>query len=159
TAPVGSTEAIVSPGTPTTNPVSGVSVSDQRSDGELLSAPYPVGVTFITRTVTDSVGLASSCTRRITVNSDACAGDTTPPTITAPPNLNLSTPDGTLGQCGFVVGESTLGTPTASDNCIFNVTRTGVPAGNFFPVGTTTITYIVTDGAGLSTTATQTVTI
>jgi hypothetical protein len=39
------------------------------------------------------------------------------------------------------------------------VTRTGVPAGNFFPVGTTTVTWTATDASGLTATATQTVTI
>jgi len=39
------------------------------------------------------------------------------------------------------------------------VVRTGVPAGNIFPVGTTTVTYTATDTAGNSTQATQTVTV
>jgi hypothetical protein len=39
------------------------------------------------------------------------------------------------------------------------VERSGVPSGNLFPVGTTTITYTATDGAGNSTPATQTVTV
>ncbi len=39
------------------------------------------------------------------------------------------------------------------------VTRSGVPAGNLFAVGTTTITYKAVDAAGNTTTLTQTVTI
>jgi hypothetical protein len=39
------------------------------------------------------------------------------------------------------------------------VTRTGVPAGNNFPAGTTTITYSATDAHGNTGTATQTVTV
>ena len=51
-------------------------------------------------------------------------------------------------------------TATANDNCPgFVVTRTGVPAGNNFPVGTTTITYRVTDRVGNFTEDTQTVTV
>src|SRR5207302_3070016 len=38
-------------------------------------------------------------------------------------------------------------------------TRSGVPAGNVFSVGTTTITYTATDAAGNSALATQTVTV
>ena len=50
------------------------------------------------------------------------------------------------------------GTATASDNCgTVNVTRS--PSGNTFPVGTTTITWTATDGAGNTATATQTVTV
>jgi hypothetical protein len=40
-----------------------------------------------------------------------------------------------------------------------SIARSGVPAGNAFPVGTTTITYTATDDAGNSSTATQTVTV
>jgi hypothetical protein len=39
------------------------------------------------------------------------------------------------------------------------ITRSGVPAGNIFPVGTTTITYTATDAGGGRATATQTVTV
>ena len=159
TAPTGATEATVDPGTPTTTPTSGVSVSGVRSDNQLLSEPYQIGTTHITWTVTDASGLSSSCTQRITVNSDACGTDTTPPTLTAPANVTLDTPAGTVGSCGLVVGESQLGTPDVTDNCVVNVTRTGVPAGNFFPVGTTTITYTATDSGGNSVTASQTVTV
>jgi len=159
TAAVGATEATVDPGTPTTSPEMGVSVSGVRSDDELLTAPYPIGTTHITWTVTDSVGLSSSCTQLITVNSNDCATDTTPPTITAPADVNLSTPDGVVGSCGLVVGESSLGTAEVSDNCTVNVVRTGVPAGNFFPVGPTTITYTATDSAGNTVSDTQVVTI
>ncbi|HYH85425.1 MAG TPA: HYR domain-containing protein, partial [Pyrinomonadaceae bacterium] len=69
TAPANSSEATVNPGMPTTNPTTGVSVTAQRSDNQLLTAPYPIGTTHITWTVTDASGLSSSCTQRITVNS------------------------------------------------------------------------------------------
>ena len=36
----------------------------------------------------------------------------------------------------------------ASDNCSVTITRNGVPAGNFFPVGITNITYTATDNCG-----------
>ena len=48
----------------------------------------------------------------------------------------------------------------ATDNSgSVTIVRSGVPAGNVFPVGTTTITYTATDAAGNVTTATQTVTV
>jgi hypothetical protein len=84
--------------------------------------------------------------------------DTTPPTITAPPALTANTGVGAT-PCGVIVSDTDLGTATASDNCpgVISITRTGVPSGNLFPVGTTTITYIATDAAGNTSTATQTV--
>jgi hypothetical protein len=53
-----------------------------------------------------------------------------------------------------------LGMATAQSACsAVNITRSGVPSGNIFPVGQTTITYTATDGTGNSSTATQTVTV
>jgi hypothetical protein len=59
-----------------------------------------------------------------------------------------------------MVTEGQLGTATATDNSgSVSIARSGVPAGNIFPVGTTTITYTATDDAGNSMQATQTVTV
>jgi hypothetical protein len=59
-----------------------------------------------------------------------------------------------------VVTDAQLGTADASDNAgNVSIDRSGVPSGNVFPVGTTTVTYTATDGAGNSTAATQTVTV
>ena len=159
TAASGETSAAADPGTPTTTPSMDVSISGVRSDNEELTAPYPVGTTIITWTVTDGVGLTASCTQRVIVNPFGCGNDTENPTITAPPDIVLDTPPNIAGSCGFVIGESQLGTAEAADNCTFNVTRTGVPAGNFFPAGVTTITYTVTDAAGNTASDTQTVTV
>jgi len=159
TAASGQDSASATPGTPTTDPSTGVSISGVRSDGEELTAVYPVGTTIITWTVTDGVGLTASCTQRIIVNPFGCGTDTENPTITAPPDIVLDTPPNIAGSCGFVIGESQLGTAQAADNCTFNVSRTGVPAGNFFAVGVTTITYTVTDAAGNTASDTQTVTV
>ena len=124
-----------------------------RSDGlHLTNDPYPIGVTVITWTATDTLGRVASCTQRITV---VAVGDTQGPQLTAPPNVIVDT-----NSCGQIVGETELGTATATDNCgSVNISRSGVPAGNFFPTGTTTLTYTATDGAGNTTTATQTVTV
>jgi uncharacterized repeat protein (TIGR01451 family) len=128
-------------------------VEGTRGDGlHLTNDPYPVGVTVITWTATDNLGRVASCTQRITV---VAVGDTQPPSLTAPPNVIVDT-----NSCGQIVGETELGTATATDNCgTVNIARSGVPAGNFFPTGTTTITYTATDGAGNTSTATQTVTV
>jgi uncharacterized repeat protein (TIGR01451 family) len=144
-------------GTPSTSGGSGtVTTSGQRSDGHMLSEPYPIGTTNIVWTAVDALNRTASCTQTVTVTSN----DTTPPTVTAPPDITL--PTGTSGgSCGLVVGESQLGQATGDDGagCSVSISRTGVPAGNFFPVGTTNVTWKATDAAGNTATAVQHVTI
>ena len=96
---------------------------------------------------------SAAATVSITVN------DTIAPTISAPANVTANTgPSATM--CGAVVTDAQLGIANASDNSgNVSIERSGVPNGNLFPVGTTTITYIATDGAGNSSPATQTVTV
>jgi len=58
------------------------------------------------------------------------------------------------------VSDAVLGTPTATDDAPgVVVTRSGVPAGNVFPLGTTIVTYTATDVVGNTATATQRVTV
>ena len=96
---------------------------------------------------------SSAATVSITVN------DTVAPVINAPANVSVNTDAGAT-TCGAVVTATQLGTATATDNAgSVSLTRSGVPSGNVFPVGTTTITYTATDVAGNSSTATQTVTV
>ncbi len=82
--------------------------------------------------------------------------DRTPPTITAPPDVTVGTGPGAT-VCSAVVADATLGTAAASDNSGFVTTsRSGVPPGNVFPVGVTTVTYTASDVVGQMTSATQT---
>lgn len=82
-----------------------------------------------------------------------------PPSITAPPPVNAFTGAGATG-CGAFVSDAALKMATATDNCPgVVVTRSNVPAGNFFPVGHTVVTYTATDQAGNTATATQLVTV
>ncbi len=140
-------------GTPTATG-SGVTVAGRRGDNlDLYADAYPVGTTTITWTATDDSDRVASCTQLITINTTG--SDTTPPTVTAPPNVSVTTTG-----CSQIVGETELGTATATDDCgTPNIARSGVPLGNLFPTGTTTITYTATDGAGNTATATQTVTV
>src|SRR5207244_663136 len=85
--------------------------------------------------------------------------DVTPPTITPPSAVTASTGPGATG-CGVVISDAALGSATANDNCAgVTVARSGVPAGNLFPIGTTTITYTATDVGGNQKSATQSVTV
>jgi VCBS repeat-containing protein len=104
-----------------------------------------------TYTVSDGNGGTDTATVTITITDNAA------PTITAPPAVSVGTGAG-AGSCGVVISD--LGTPTTNDGCSeVNITVEGVPVGNFFPVGTTTITYKAKDAAGNEATATQTVTV
>src|SRR6185503_5377516 len=105
-------------------------------------------------------GQKASCTQRITVNDSACEGDTTPPVVTAPPDINVGTgPDPALSKLCTVALDDELGEVQVTETCTYNVAITGIPANNAFPVGTTTLTYTVTDGAGNSASDTQLVTV
>lgn len=84
--------------------------------------------------------------------------DTTPPVITAPAALTLST-GASATACGITIDDTALGAATATDNCGTPEVSDNVPSNNFFPVGTTIITYTAIDAAGNVATATQTVTV
>lgn len=160
-------------GTPTTNPSTNVVVTYERSDnidptydqnGDIvtpgtvysLTDPFPTGSTGITWTVTDANGLSASCTQTVLVH-EPCASDAEAPTITAPPAVSVSTgPNSTT--CGVVL-DNELGEPTVHDDCSATVSSSGIPPGNLFPVGTTTVTYTATDGGGRTASATQQVTV
>ena len=83
--------------------------------------------------------------------------DKTTPSLTPPPAVTVNP----AGASGAVVSNATLGTATVSDNLTPSpvLTLSGIPAGNLFPIGTTTLTYTATDLAGNSTLATQAVTV
>jgi hypothetical protein len=116
---------------------------------------FPTGTTIITYTATDNAGNSTTGTQRVIVTEDPAVN----PTITAPDDVTVNTGPGAT-SCGTVVSDATLGTATASDNCAgVSITRSGVPAGNNFPVGTTTVTYTATDKSGNTATDTQTVTV
>ncbi|HEV7682703.1 MAG TPA: HYR domain-containing protein [Pyrinomonadaceae bacterium] len=115
---------------------------------------FPVGVTVITYTAKADTSVTA--TQTVTVV------DNTPPVVTAPAAVTLYTGAGAV-SCGVTVSNlnATLGTGSASDNCagVGSVIRSGVPAGNAFPVGQTTLTYSATDAHGNTATANQTVTV
>ena len=112
---------------------------------------FSIGVTEITWTATDVFGNKTVKIQKVTVS------DLEKPTLTAPPNVVRAVSPGTTS---VVVTNAELGSPVASDNAgSVTVTRSGVPAGNIFPVGTTTITYTAVDAAGNVTIVTQRVTV
>jgi uncharacterized repeat protein (TIGR01451 family) len=116
---------------------------------------FPVGTTVITYKATDSSGNVTTGTQRVVVRERSA----TPPTIQAPPDLVLQT-GADAASCGLNVSDAALGAASANDNCPgVTVARSGVPAGNFFPVGVTEVTYTATDASGNTAQATQKVTV
>jgi uncharacterized repeat protein (TIGR01451 family) len=161
TAASGECQATISAatiGTPTTNPSdSDVVVVARRSDDLPLTDPFPAGSTVITWTATDNTnGSVASCTQNITVIAGS-GSDTTPPELTVPPNVSVTTL-----SCTATLDDE-LGTAEASDSGAcggsVTITRTGVPANFVFPTGTTTIIYTATDAAGNTATGLQLVTV
>ncbi len=106
---------------------------------------YPLGVTTITWTVTDTSGNKASTTQKVTVKDDIL------PTITVPSNVTVS------ANSNCVAYNVNLGTPVVADNCsIASVTNDAL---SVYTLGTTTVTWKVVDGSGNTVTATQLVTV
>jgi hypothetical protein len=98
---------------------------------------FPLGQTTLTYSATDAAGNTGTATQVVTVV------DNTPPQISCPASITLepTCPSGAI---------ATWTPPVGTDNCAGAVTtRTAGPApGSVFPIGTTTVTYSVTDAAG-----------
>jgi hypothetical protein len=113
----------------------------------LVSGPapgsvFPLGVTYITYEATDSEGNTGTASFKITVE------DNEDPVFTCP--LDISVPSDS-GLCGAVV---VYPYPTASDNCVGMgpvIQTAGFVSGSVFTVGTTTVTFQVTDANGNTT--------
>jgi hypothetical protein len=101
---------------------------------------FPVGVTTVTATATDAAGNSETCTFTVTVTDNQI------PVINAVSPINVNT-DNNLCTATVLVP-----TPTVDENCALN-TLTGVRDDGMlltdpYPVGTTTITWNVTDVNG-----------
>jgi len=124
---------------------------DQITIAQTPAAPYSLGSTTVTLTVTDSRGGSSSCTAVVTVN------DTSPPSATCPAGTTASAD----ANCQAAV-PNVVGGVTASDNCtpagslaITQNPAAGTPVG----LGVTTITVTVKDAANNAATCTTTFTV
>lgn len=102
---------------------------------------FPRGTTTVTYTATDRYGNTANCSFTVTVN------DFINPVITGCPTQDVTAnASSTAGVCGANVSWTA---PTVSDNCAVDLSLTSNKSpGDFFPVGTTLVTYLATDGAG-----------
>lgn len=112
---------------------SGVTLTGTHVPGDV----FPIGTTTVTYTATDSSGNSVSCSFDVTVIDDV------PPAISCPDDIEVCSDN----SSGAVV---TFATPVGSDNCMVDTVlmTTGLESGSVFPVGTTTVTFEVTDTSG-----------
>ena len=106
-----------------------------------------MGANTVNLFVTDASGNVSFCTATVTVE------DSVAPTITCAADQTQSADSGLCTAAVTVVG------PTISDNCsiasITNDFNSTADASDDYPVGTTTVTWTLTDGSGNTSTCTQ----
>ena len=117
----------------------GTTISYSPASGSL----FPIGTTTVTATATDASGNTASCTFTVTV------ADAENPTIICPAPVTVTTTG-----CYATVA---LGSPVVTDNCPGTTITNNAPVQ--FPVGTTAVTWTVTDASGLTATCTQLVTV
>ncbi len=116
------------------------------------SDTYPVGTTTVTWTVTDNDGNTATCSTDVTVTDGAG-----PTIVSCPADITVEAPDN--GTCEADIDVSLL---TATDCGTFTVANdfTGTDdATGTYPVGTTLVTWTVTDNDGNETTCQQLITV
>ncbi|WP_432412021.1 BspA family leucine-rich repeat surface protein [Rasiella sp. SM2506] len=108
---------------------------------------FPVGVTTVTYTASDSSGNLGMCSFNITVV------DNVSPVFTGcPANITVN------NDTGVCTAAVVYNAPTASDNCSASITSTHT-SGDTFPSGVTTVSYTAMDPAGNTVTCSFTVTV
>lgn len=119
----------------TTDNCGGTTVSQSPAIGTIITTSQT-----ITLTATDGAGNTASCT------FDVLPADITAPSISCPADMTIPN---TTASCGATVS---YGTVVGTDNCSGATTTltAGLADGSFFPFGTTTVSYEVTDGTGLT---------
>ncbi|PXX96181.1 hypothetical protein DF185_20595 [Marinifilum breve] len=111
-----------------------------------------LGTTASPYIVTRIYSVTDDASNSINVSQTITAIDDVNPTITAPADFNVNADAGSCDASSVA-----LGTPTTSDNCgVASVTN---DAPTTFPLGNTTVTWTVTDNAGLTSSDTQIVTV
>lgn len=109
---------------------------------------FPIGDTTVTCTTSDAVRNTTSRTFKITVSDT----DVTPPVLTVPTNLTLSTSNAAGTQVSWT-------TPSAMDDRDGTVPATCSPEPGMFSVGVTTVTCTARDAGGNTATRTFQVTV
>ncbi|HSU27677.1 MAG TPA: HYR domain-containing protein, partial [Chitinophagaceae bacterium] len=118
-----------------------VSISNNHPSGF-----YPVGTTVVTWTALDSYGHTITCQQSVIVQ------DTQDPWIDCPSDKTVNAP---TNQCSATVS---IGSPDTWDNCGVASVTNNHPSSTY-PVGSTVVTWTVTDVNGNTRTCSQTITV
>ena len=95
---------------------------------------FPIGVTTVTWTITDSAGYISVCTQSVTVF------DNERPTLICPSNISVS------AETGQNYVSLSLDDPVTTDNVfVYSLTNN---APDIYPIGTTLVLWTVSDSSG-----------
>ncbi len=133
----GDCEAVVNFTTPTaTDSCSSVTIT--QTAGPISGSTFPAGSTTVEFTAEDESGNTALCSFNIIVVDDS------DPEITCPADIIVSNDP---AVCGATV---IYDPPTTSDNCGVQSVNliAGLPSGDVFPVGSTTVTFEVEDISG-----------
>lgn len=124
-------------------------ISVDLTSGLASGESFPVGVNTVTYTATDAANNTTTCSFTVTVL------EAVPPTITCPDDIVMNND---AGICGAIVNYTA---PVGVDDCGGAVTTltSGLAPGSEFPVGTTVVTYTVTDISGNQTACSFSVTV
>jgi flagellin-like hook-associated protein FlgL len=122
-----------------------VAVNGERSDGEALANPYPVGTTLVVWTATDAAGNSATAEQIVTVS------DVEAPLLALPVSFSVNA---TIPGGATVVYDA-----TASDNVPDAVVFCAPDSGSMFPIGATDVTCTATDAAGNTSSGSFTVTV
>ena len=111
-------------------------------------ATFAVGTTTVTYSATDAAGNTTTASFNVVVTDDE-----DPVISNVPANISVTTD---ADQCGAIVNWTA---PTASDNCSVTSFPSTDDSGDFFAVGSHTVSYSAMDAAGNAVTASFTVTV
>ncbi|MBA6154723.1 HYR domain-containing protein, partial [Gelidibacter maritimus] len=140
--------AVVNFTIPTATDNCGTAVVTQTDMSGLTSGSvFPVGTTIIEYTATDANGLTSVCSFTVTVSDDEL------PTIVCPVDITVS------ADTNCQVATLVLDEPTTDDNCTVASVSNNLAGQLPLPVGQHTVTWTVTDTAGLTATCEQVITV
>ena len=116
-------------------------------------ACFPIGISTVTYSATDTSRRVATCTFTITVTANPCYNDTEKPKLTCPSSITTSTTQ----NCVAVFWSG----PVVTDNCGTPNFGPSTPfrSGECIPVGVNRIKYTATDQAGNTDTCSFTVTI
>lgn len=98
---------------------------------------FPIGTTTVTYTATDAAGNVVTCSFDVTVTD-----------VTLPVVLNCPTDISINALHNICAAPAFWSTPTVVDPCSNSSITSSHQSGELFDVGTTTVSYTITDGAG-----------